>query len=183
MIDIIRGASDKPGSTDRLIEFVESSGIREGVLYTGYPIVASMEGKSSLDALLISSEHGVIVFDMVEEPEVSKREEIRDELYNIVLQRLIGNKDLSEKRGQLKSNLNVLTIAPSRPKAKKDKETLTEREDFQSFPAENKQGDLTMEDYKKVIQAITKLKARPPRLLIKNRREPCLMTRKNLFPT
>ncbi len=55
MIDIIRGASDKPVSTDILIEFVEMSDIVEAVLYTGYPIVGSLEHKSSLDALLSNS--------------------------------------------------------------------------------------------------------------------------------
>lgn len=82
MIDIIRGASNKPVSTEVLIDFVENSNINDAVLYTGYPIVGSIEDKSSLDALLISSEHGIIVFDIVEEPEISSREELRDSLYN-----------------------------------------------------------------------------------------------------
>jgi len=120
MIDIIRGASDKPVSTEALVEFVENSGIKRGVLYTGYPIVGSIEVRSSLDALLISSEHGVIVFDIGEEPDVTNRDEIRNELFNIVLQRLIGYKELSAKRGKLKVNLSVLTIAPSWPKDNKD---------------------------------------------------------------
>jgi superfamily I DNA and RNA helicase len=166
MIDIIRGASNKPVSTEALIEFVENSGINDAVLYTGYPIVGSIEDKSSLDALLISSEHGVIVFDIVEEPEISEREDIRDTLYNIILQRLIGYKELSEKRGQLKINLNVLTIAPSWPHSQKNNETIVEKTDFEKFISESKQSNLTIEDYKKVIQAvqaITKLKAKPPR--------------------
>lgn len=166
MIDIIRGASNKPVSTEALIEFVENSGINDAVLYTGYPIVGSIEDKSSLDALLISSEHGVVVFDIVEEPEVSNRDDIRDELYNIVLQRLIGYKELSEKRGKLKINLSVLTIATSWPKVNKDHETIIEKTDFDTFLTENKQKDLSIEDYKRVIQAIqaiTKLKAKPPR--------------------
>lgn len=170
MIDIIRGASNKPVSTDSLIYFVENSGINDCVLYTGYPIVGSIEDKSSLDALLISSEHGVIVFDIVEEPEVSNREEIRDFLYNIILQRLIGYKELSEKRGKLKANLNVLTIAPSWPKVNKGQETIIEESDFQTFLDTNKQSDLTIEDYKKLvqsIQAISKLKSKPPRKLTK----------------
>lgn len=166
MIDIIRGASNKPVSTEALIDFVINSGINDAVLYTGYPIVGSIEDKSSLDALLISSDHGVIVFDIVEEPEASNREEIRDLIYNIVFQKLIGYKELSEKRGKLKVNLNVLSVAPSWPKSNKAKETIIEEVDFKNFLKENEQKDLAVEDYKRVIQAlqaITRLKSKPPR--------------------
>lgn len=165
MIDIIRGASEKPASTEALIEFVENSGLEDAILYTGYPIVGSIEERSSLDALLISAEHGIVVFDIVEEPVPSERGELRDALYNIILQRLIGNKELSEKRGQLKANLNVRTVAPSWPEDNDYSETIIDREDFIGFLNENKQ-ELAYEDYKRLIQAIqaiTKLRARPQR--------------------
>lgn len=166
MIDIIRGASNKPASTEALIDFVEKSELQDAVLYTGYPIVGAIEDKSSLDALLITSQHGVIVFDIVEEPEVSNREDLRDTLYNIMLQRLIGYKDLTEKRGKLKANLNVLTIAPSWPVNQKGDDIIIEKPDFDAYLNQNIQGNLQIEDYKRLIQAIqaiTKLKSRPPR--------------------
>ncbi len=80
MVDIIRGASDKPVSTDTLINFIENANIKEGILYTGYPIIGVAEDKSAIDGLLISSEHGMIVFDIVEEHQRSDRESLRDEL-------------------------------------------------------------------------------------------------------
>lgn len=172
MIDVIRGASTNPVSTEALIEFVEKSGLNEAVLYTGYPIVGSVEDKASLDGLLISLEHGVIVLDIVEEPEVSEREDLRDYLYNTMLQRLIGYKELSEKRGQLKANLNVLTIAPSWPNTKKYKDVIIEKSDLDKFLKENQQKNLGSDDYKRLIQAvqaITKLKARPPRIVSKEK--------------
>jgi superfamily I DNA and RNA helicase len=172
MIDIIRGASQNPVSTEALIDFVETSGIKEGILYTGYPIVGALEDKSSLDALLLSAQHGVVVFDIVEEPEISEREELRDYLYNTILQRLIGYKELSEKRGQLKAQLNVLTVAPSWSKKNKQKEVVIDKEDFDKFLSENEQKNLTRDDYKKLIQAvqaITKLKSRPPRKVTKEK--------------
>jgi len=165
MIDIIRGASNKPVSTEALIDFVEKSGIDEAILYTGYPIVGSIEGISSLDALLISSKHGIIVFDIVEEPEYSTREEIRDSLYNIIFQKLIGHKVLSKTRGQLKINIHVLTIAPSWIK-NNNEDIIIRKEDFQLFLKQKEQNDLSLDDYKQVIQviqAITKLKTKPAR--------------------
>ncbi|THU33007.1 helicase [Niastella caeni] len=166
MIDIIRGAASKPASTDALIDFVENSNIEEGVLYTGYPIISSFDDNTSLDALLITSNHGVIAFDVVEEPEFSERDEIRDSLYNSMLQRLIGYKELAAKRGKLKANLNVLTIAPSWPLKYKKEDVIIEGKDLSTFFNNNVQEDLLYDDYRKLVQAvqaITKLKSRPPR--------------------
>jgi len=165
MIDIIRGASNKPVSTEALIDFVEKSEIDEAILYTGYPIVGSIEGISSLDALLISSKHGVIVFDIVEEPEYSAREDIRDSLYNIIFQKLIGHKVLSEKRGKLKIEIYVLTIAPSWIKKNHNEEIIKE-DDLKNYLRQKERDNLSFDDYKQVIQvvqAITKLKAKPAR--------------------
>jgi len=169
MIDIIRGASNNPVSTGELIHFIEESNLEDAVLYTGYPIIGSIEDKPSLDALLISSDHGVVVFDIVEEPEASDREEMRDYLYNTMLQRLIGYKELSEKRGQLKANLNVLTVATSWPEKNKQKDVIIKADDFNDFLKKNRQDNLQYDDYRRLIQAvqaITKLKARPPRKVI-----------------
>ena len=166
MVDIIRGASNKPVSTDILVDYISKSKIEEGILYTGYPIVGSIDEKSSLDALLISQEHGVVVFDIVEEPEISDREELKDSLYNIMLQRLIGYKELAEKRGKLKANLHVLTIAPSWSNQHKQDEVIISKTDLENFLNDNKQSDLIYKDYQRLvqaIQAITKLKSRPPR--------------------
>lgn len=167
MVDIIRGASEKPVSTDTLINFVENAAIQEGILFTGYPIIGVSTSKSSLDALLLTSEHGIIVFDIIEEVEVSDRVVIRDELYNIMLQRLIGYKELTAKRGQLKANLTVLTIAPAWTKSDlQDEETIIDQSDFDKFIDSAKQENLTVEDYRKLlqsVQAITKLRQKPPR--------------------
>ena len=167
MVDIIRGASEKPVSTEALINFVSNAGITEGILYTGYPIIGGIEDKSSLDAILITPENGITVFDVVEESDVSDRTALRDELYNIVLQRLIGYKELAAKRGELKAKLSVLTVAPAwKNLAEKDEETIFDAMDLNRFVNENKQTNFTKEDYRKLlqaIQAITNLKQKPPR--------------------
>ena len=119
-----------------------------------------------MDAILLSSNHGIIVFDIVEEPEVSDREELLDELYNITLQRLIGHRELTRKRGELKANLNVLTFAPAWNSLTFDESRIITLEDLQTFLKENEQDDLTIDDYRKLIQAIqaiTKLKHKVPR--------------------
>ncbi len=172
MIDIIRGASEKPVSTDSLIKFLESANIKEGILYTGYPIIGVVENASSIDGLLISVEHGVVVFDIVEEANMSDRKSLRDDLYNIMLQRLIGYKELTAKRGHLKANLTVLTFAPAWNKGRnKDEEVIIDKTDLHKFIDTEKQQDFEDDDYKKLlqaIQAITKLKQKAPRKVVKH---------------
>ena len=47
MIDIIRGASEKPVSTDILVNYIETSNISNGILYIGYPVIGAIDSKSS----------------------------------------------------------------------------------------------------------------------------------------
>ena len=166
MIDIIRGASDKRVSTTALIKFVENAAIKEGILYTGYPIIDVSDSKSSVDALLISKEHGIIVWDIIEESTISDRSEDRDELYNAILQRFIGYKELTAKRGQLKANLTVLTFAPSWKNTTQENDTISTLQEFNTFIEKSKQDSLEEVDYRKLlqaVQAITKLKQKTPR--------------------
>lgn len=166
MVDIIRGASDNPVSTDTLIQYINNANIKEGILYTGYPIIGAIEGKSSVDAILLSTEHGIVIFDIVEEPEFSDRQDIRDNLYNLMLQRLIGYKELTARRGQLIANLNVWTFAPPWNEKKNYDETIITEQSFKEALKSNEQSDFKIEDYRKLlqaVQAITKLKHKPPR--------------------
>lgn len=167
MLDVIRGAADNPVSTEKLIEYIEQSEIKEGVLYTGYPIIDSTEEKPSLDAVLLSSEHGVIVFDVIEDATVTDRHGVRDELYNVMLQRLIGYKELTVNRGKLKANLSIITFAPAWPNnIEKDQETVVSLDDLKKNFHSAFQKDLLKDDYKLLlqsVQAITKLKQKTPR--------------------
>jgi hypothetical protein len=93
-MDVIRGAYDKPVSTGRLISILGGAEI-EGVLYTGYPIVGALDNKNSLDAVMVTPLHGMIIFDIVEESDVTDRKGTRDLLYNAMVSRLINVKGLS----------------------------------------------------------------------------------------
>src|SRR5205085_4797442 len=110
---------------------------------------------------LISKEHGIIVWDIIEESTISDRSEDRDELYNAILQRFIGYKELTAKRGQLKANLTVLTFAPSWKNTTQENDTISTLQEFNTFIEKSKQDSLEEVDYRKLlqaVQAITKLK-------------------------
>jgi superfamily I DNA and RNA helicase len=166
-MDVIRGAYDKPVSTQRLIKDVEKIYDHEGTLYTGYPIISAIESSHSIDAVLVTPTHGMVLFDIVEEAEISDRQEIRDALYNSMVSRLINIKDLSAGRGGLSFDLSVVTYAPAWPKANiiDFKELVISKEQLSEFLA-GKANDKNKASYNKVlaaIQALTKLKQRPPR--------------------
>lgn len=110
-MDIIRGSSDKYVVNQQLAEFFESNPSYKGILYLGYPIIGSVEGAVNVDALVVSPDYGVIVFDMVEGIEYSDRSNVRDELYMKVHSKLSDYKALSVKRN-LVVDIYVVTYAP-----------------------------------------------------------------------
>ena len=65
-VDIIRGSSRKPVASEELADIVSRLSGFSGRLFIGYPIVKAPEGPRAMDALLISPEKGVVVFDLIE---------------------------------------------------------------------------------------------------------------------
>ena len=69
MLTIVKGSTTKPVSTDSLIDtFKTRAQSMEGFLFTGYPTIGTPTGSHHIDALLISKEQGVIIFDLAEGP-------------------------------------------------------------------------------------------------------------------
>lgn len=171
-MDVIRGSYDKTVSTNLLIKNLERIGLEDGILYTGYPIMGALDSRYSLDAIIVTPKHGMILFDIVEEADISDRALIRDELINAMTSRLLNVKGLSEKRGVLSFDLGVTTYAPAWPSAKEnDQEELiiTDKKlaDFITTK-QNSQNEAKYEKILEAIQAITKLKQRPLRIVKTN---------------
>ncbi|GAE48258.1 hypothetical protein [Mesobacillus boroniphilus] len=97
MINVVRGASKKPISSDRLATYFEQKDDLNGTLYLGYPIIGTAEGAYDIDAILISEEYGLIIFDIIEGPNENDRTDIQDDLYNKFQSRLLQNKKLVKK--------------------------------------------------------------------------------------
>jgi hypothetical protein len=53
MVQIIRGTTKKPISSQRLADFFVAHNQYEGFLYIGYPIIGTSEGPYPIDALLV----------------------------------------------------------------------------------------------------------------------------------
>ncbi len=66
MVNVIRGSSAKPVSSQRLGKYFEERTDIEGTLYIGYPIIGTPQGGYQIDALLVSRQQGVIIFNIDE---------------------------------------------------------------------------------------------------------------------
>ncbi|QUS37808.1 helicase [Tardiphaga alba] len=111
MTEIIWGAAKKPVASQALAEHIERAFKGEGVLYIGYPVLSVPEGTNSIDALWVSPEHGVVIFDLVEGLEVVGYDERQDELANSLETRLRAHKSLMRGRDLLAVPV-VVTFAP-----------------------------------------------------------------------
>ena len=108
---IITGSHNKPVVTSQLVSFFEERTNSEGFLYTGYPLIGTVDGAFAIDAMLISKRHGLIAFDVIEAESIDGYEEKQDDLYTKLQAYLLQYNNIVQKR-QLVVDLTIITIAP-----------------------------------------------------------------------
>lgn len=111
MTDIIWGSTRKPVASQRLASLIEKAFPEEGVLYVGYPVLSGSEGATTVDALWVSPDHGVIIFHLIEGQNAAGYEEVQDELANNLETRFRTHKVLMQGRILLAVPMTV-TYAP-----------------------------------------------------------------------
>jgi len=116
MVTIVKGATKKPVSAQRLADFFANHGKYDGFLYIGYPIIGTAEGPYPIDALLVSRSKGLVVFNLVEGRHVDGRQEAQDDSYNKLESKLRAHKTLMKGR-LLQVQIHPLTFAPAREDA------------------------------------------------------------------
>jgi superfamily I DNA and RNA helicase len=113
MVNVIRGESEKPVSSQKLADYFERRQDLSGTLYLGYPIIGTAEGGYQVDALLVTEENGIVIFNLVEGPNKHVAvEESQDESVTKLQSKLLQHKDLTHKR-QLMVEVGVATYAPA----------------------------------------------------------------------
>jgi superfamily I DNA and RNA helicase len=113
MIEIIKGSTRNPVSSQRLAHIFGSQDNINGQLYIGYPIFSTPEGRYPIDAILISSDKGVVLFHIVEGITLPENyAETQDDTYNKLEAKLRNHKSLMDGR-ILKVPINIITFAPA----------------------------------------------------------------------
>ena len=113
MIEIIKGTTKTPVSSQRLVKLLEPEQNLNGQLYIGYPIFSTPEGRYPIDAILISLFNGVILFHIIESTTLpDDYKEIQDDIYNKLEAKLRNHKSLMRGRN-LNVPISVITYAPA----------------------------------------------------------------------
>jgi len=120
MLEIVYGKTKSPTIVDNLYESLRNCSLN-GTLYIGYPILASAEESITVDALLITDEHGLVVFSFFKGNTLPKDSESwhqiadeQDELYYAVKNSLGRHQNLRVRR-DVGVEINILTLFPQEP--------------------------------------------------------------------
>lgn len=97
-VDIIRGSSRKPVASEELANIVSRPHGFSGRLFIGYPIIKAPEGPRAMDALLISPEKGIVVFDLIEGGDPGDYRFRQDDLANKLESLLKPHTELTQGR-------------------------------------------------------------------------------------
>lgn len=112
MVTIITGTTNKPMASEQLKNFFQNCRGLNGFLYIGYPIIGTINGAFPIDALWISPEKGLVIFNLIEGKDVDNYEDEQDDCANKVEAKLKAYKALMQKR-RLCVEINVITFAPT----------------------------------------------------------------------
>lgn len=112
MIDVISGTSAKPVSSRRLAETLQKATALDGTLYIGYPVLGTPDGAFPFDAILLSPDHGIIAFDIVEGKDVGDYHARQDNLFSKLQAKLFQYPSLMRRRDLL-AKIQPITFAPA----------------------------------------------------------------------
>ena len=112
-VTIIRGTNDKPAASGELASAMADCPDLSGQLFIGYPIVSTPEGRHRIDALLVSPDRGLVVFDLVEGAAIDSYQARQDDSANRLEARLRTHRELMRGRN-LAVPIHTLSFAPRR---------------------------------------------------------------------
>lgn len=111
-LSVVTGATDKPVASSLLASVLTAQADISGELFIGYPIVGTANGPYVIDALLFSPTQGIVIFDLVEGPDLDGYRGRQDELANKLEARLRNYQELMRQRDLL-IKVHVLTYGPA----------------------------------------------------------------------
>jgi len=113
-LTIIRGATNKPTSSTCLIDILSTQEGLNGKLFVTFPIIKTAQGSRTIDALLVSPDRGIVLFDLIESHSPGDFSQRQDDAANALEARLRLYPELLHRR-TLMINISTLSFAPSLP--------------------------------------------------------------------
>lgn len=111
-IEIVQGTNSKPAASHELVEVIADQTALSGQLFIGYPIISTPEGPYSLDAILVSVDKGIVLFDLIEGTEIGDYELRQDDSANKLEARLRTHSELTWRR-ELRIEIHTVSFAPA----------------------------------------------------------------------
>ena len=112
MVSIIRGPIKKHAVSNRLADYFNSRDDIDGTLYFGYPVLADSDNTYNVDAMLVSQQYGVVLFDLIQDSQIRDLTDYQDNVINTLNSKLMNNKKLM-KRTTLRVKSSMVSFAPS----------------------------------------------------------------------
>ncbi|MCL4825486.1 MAG: hypothetical protein KJZ57_14850, partial [Anaerolineales bacterium] len=107
--DVIYGSTALPQALlATIVRSLEQAGI-EGTFYIGYPVMASADSNTTIDALLVTQKPGLVAFHFAQKGEDYKA--VQDKLY-YVLESNLGRHESLRRGRALGVTVNVLSVFP-----------------------------------------------------------------------
>ena len=110
-LDIVRGTNNKPAASSALVDALEGMPNLNGRLFLGFPIIRTATGPQAADALWLSEEKGIVVFDLVEADDLANYQGRQDDAFNAIDGHLRLDRRLLSRR-KLRIPVNALTFSP-----------------------------------------------------------------------
>ena len=110
-IEVVEGTSQKPASSSQLVGLLRNLPSVSGQLFVGYPIVGTPEGPHRIDALLVSANKGIVVFDLIEGTDTNNYAWRQDDSANKLEARLKTHSELMDRR-RLRIPIHTISFAP-----------------------------------------------------------------------
>lgn len=110
-IEVIQGTNQKPASSAELASLLSQQTDLSGLLLIGYPIIGTVEGPHLIDALFISNDRGVVIFDLIEGTDTSDYDLRQDDSANKLESKLKLHRNLLWRRDLLVP-IHTISFAP-----------------------------------------------------------------------
>lgn len=111
-ITVIRGTNDKPVASEKLADFFEENTKYNGEFIVGFPIIGTSEGSQPIDALWVSPNNGVVIFDLIEGKDPGNFIDRQDDAANKLEAKFKTHRELVIKRDLLVP-IHTVSFAPA----------------------------------------------------------------------